>query len=136
MCTNPENQRKTYHTKPKRDIRHAVHYAALVLGAVLGPAPDVRLDHYFVPPRQHPPSFPIPRIQPRSEDLPFDPYRNGWAPFSLIQILWRAPEAMMGRAVMCRRNLPVLVSLPMQVPRLRRASRLMLVARLAMESLT
>jgi len=43
---------------------------------------------------------------------------------------------MMGRAVMCRRNLPVLVSLPMQVPRLRRASRLMLVARFAMESLT
>jgi hypothetical protein len=43
---------------------------------------------------------------------------------------------MMGSAVMCRRNLPVLVSFPRQVPRLSRASRLMLVARLAMESLT
>jgi hypothetical protein len=40
------------------------------------------------------------------------------------------------RAVTCSLNLPVLVSLPRQVPRLRRASRLMLVARLARERRT
>ena len=40
----PGNIEGTHHAEPERDIRHAVHHAALVLGAVLGPAADVRLD--------------------------------------------------------------------------------------------
>jgi len=76
------------------------------------------------------------QVERKGGNKPLDPYKNGCAPFSFTQILYRACSARIGSAVMCNRNLPVFVSLPRQVPRLRRASRLTLVARLAMERRT
>ena len=40
------------------------------------------------------------------------PYRKGISPLGLTQTLYRAYGAMMGSAVMCSRNLPVLVNFP------------------------
>lgn len=136
----PTKQGVTYHTKAQRDICHVIDNTALMLGAVLRPPSNMRFDHYPSPIRS---AFSLLRPLARGWDQkgkkrhpPFDPYRNGCAPLSLTQILCRAPAAMMGRAVMCRRNLPDLVIFPRQVPKLRRASRLTQVARLAMDSLT
>ena len=64
------------------------------------------------------------------------PYRKGISPFGLIHNLYLACGAITSRAVMCNLNLPVLVNLPTQVPKERRLSRAMEVARLARERRT